>query len=405
MDEQYNNVTYRKPCRTSSLNDLSDMTSNSEKTLFDATMMSIPDSLHDDTDIIKDLSERVKTLAAQLQTAHQEIENLNSENFRLKTDLQNMLKTVNTYKKVCSTPERKSPKTPVSARKRKTVSTNVLKTLHNNCTDNPSQSPRDCAQKLTTTHDKETQTISFSNTQTVNKPPKECTSLINTDKKSPFSELENNIDAKRKQKKKLCILSSYKSKWSLSLTEDVFSDYFHFCNYVTQNGTIKELLRNIENKLKDFTLNDYCIIFIGENDIKTESNHIEVIKILRESIKNVTHTNIIISLPTYIAGAPIYNFKIEMFNNLLHLDIQNNNYAYLFDSNRDISMEMLSQTTGKINKLGMKNIYDCIMKNIIVDWCTFDQIDKNKINCEKLNNTSTNSLTIDENKPIRQFFL
>lgn len=403
MDEQYNNITYRRPGRTGSLNDLTNLSSTSEKSLLDATMMSLPDSsLHDHTDVINNLSERVKTLTVELQSAHQEIENLNSENFRLKTDLQNMLKTVNTYKKVCSTPERRSPKTPVSVRKIKTVSNNELRTQNNNIKTSSLQSPRDCVQRLTTMHNKETQTVCYSHTQTVNKPNKESRSLLN--KKSSYSELADNKEAKRKQKKKLCILSSSKSKWSLSLTEDVFSDYFNFCNYVYQNGTIKEVLGNIKSKLKDFTLNDYCIIFIGENDIKAERNQIDVITTIRESLKNVTHTNKIICLPTYIAGAPIYNFKVDMFNNLLYLDIQNHDYAYMFDSNRDLSMEMLSQTTGKINKAGMKHIYDCIMENIIVDWSTVDEIDKNVINGEKLKTITTNSQEIDKS-PNTQLFL
>ncbi|KAJ8719730.1 hypothetical protein PYW08_011905 [Mythimna loreyi] len=48
MDFGSNNITYRnKPRRTSSLTDLSDVINNSEKTILDTTMMSIPDSFHD----------------------------------------------------------------------------------------------------------------------------------------------------------------------------------------------------------------------------------------------------------------------------------------------------------------------------------------------------------------------
>ncbi|KAH9635587.1 hypothetical protein HF086_012256 [Spodoptera exigua] len=71
-------------------------------------MLSIPDSLTDNSDLIKNLKEQINNLKTELSSAHQEIENLSMENFRLKSDLQNMIKTSNTFKKICSTPTRKT---------------------------------------------------------------------------------------------------------------------------------------------------------------------------------------------------------------------------------------------------------------------------------------------------------
>ena len=101
------NITYRRP-RTSSLSDLSNIMDNNEKTIFDTTMLSLPDSCHENSGSISELTEQNKTLATKLLSAHQEIENLNNENFRLKSDLQNMIKTINTYKGICSTPDKKA---------------------------------------------------------------------------------------------------------------------------------------------------------------------------------------------------------------------------------------------------------------------------------------------------------
>lgn len=61
MDSPTDNITYRKPCRSSSLttSNLSNITNSSEKAILDATMMSIPDSLHDN---IGDLHEQIKNV-------------------------------------------------------------------------------------------------------------------------------------------------------------------------------------------------------------------------------------------------------------------------------------------------------------------------------------------------------
>ncbi|CAG5013641.1 unnamed protein product [Parnassius apollo] len=121
--DSFDNVTYRKRQTTGSLDSivgLSISTDEHEKSILETTMMSLPDSLHNDSnnDIINSLNEEIKILKMQLMSAHQEIENLNCENFRLKSDLQKSLKTVETYKNICVTPDRKN-NTSSSFRKKK----------------------------------------------------------------------------------------------------------------------------------------------------------------------------------------------------------------------------------------------------------------------------------------------
>lgn len=82
-------------CKTSSLNNISNI--HEEASIFDSTMMSLPDSYHNNSQTFHDLNERIKILTNDLLSANQEIENLNSENFRLKADLQNSLKIIKQY--------------------------------------------------------------------------------------------------------------------------------------------------------------------------------------------------------------------------------------------------------------------------------------------------------------------
>lgn len=108
-------------------------------------------------------------------------------------------------------------------------------------------------------------------------------------------------------------------------------------------------------------MNDYCIIFVGEQDLINSDNSINLVNYIRESLLNITHTNKIICVPTYVCGALIYNYKVEMFNNLLTMDMQSNNYAYIFDTNRDLTLDMFSYHSGKITKYGIKNVFVSLM--------------------------------------------
>lgn len=106
---------------------------------------------------------------------------------------------------------------------------------------------------------------------------------------------------------------------------------------------------------------------IGEKDFKSAGNHIELIYLIKESLMLITHTNVIVCCPTYVRGALIHNYRVELFNNLLHFDIQNNNYAYFFDTNHDLTLDMFSYRTGKLNRMGTKRIFDSIFDRLIID--------------------------------------
>ncbi|KAF9424566.1 hypothetical protein HW555_000377 [Spodoptera exigua] len=318
-----NNITQRKPLKVNSLTDLSSITN--EKSIFDTTMMSIPDSLNDDSDTINNLIEQNKKLTVELLSAHQEIENLNNENFRLKSDLQEMIRKSNTCNKICSTPSKKC---------------------------------------VTPTHKQKILNL--------NQYAHHISTSVNN-QNSSTKEQNKNICMKTKERNKLCIISSEKIRGSLSVTEDVFSNHFDFCHYIMPNCNVKQITSDIEQKLKGFTIKDYCLLFIGQNDVRFESEHINAINALKESLQKIKHTNVVICAPTCIRGAPIYNFKAEMFGKLLRLDLLNNDYAYLFDTNYDLSLEMFSNTTGKINKDGLRNIYNRIMDNILIDLSLLDK--------------------------------
>lgn len=116
------NITTRKPRRANSLDHL--FTNNS--TLLDTTMKSLPSTSMNDSATIINLNETVRRLTMELQSAHQEIENLNIENFRLKVDIGEFQKIIDTYKKIISSDLKDM--TPTTSRKRNLIRTTCTST-------------------------------------------------------------------------------------------------------------------------------------------------------------------------------------------------------------------------------------------------------------------------------------
>lgn len=79
---------------------------------------------------------------------------------------------------------------------------------------------------------------------------------------------------------------------------------------------------------------------------------------IRETLSNITNTNIIVITPIYNYAKPLYNYRVEIVNNILSHDILSHNYGYLLDSNKDLTLNMFSLTTGKIKSSSVKNILE-----------------------------------------------
>lgn len=123
-------VTFRKPQRTSSLNDISTNTHNS--TLFDTTVFSLPNSSINETQISKEYQDKINTLEQQLKSANQEIENLSLDVSKLNRELEKAQKTIDLFKRLGTANTHSS--TPLSLRKCKSKKTK--QTSSTNCTPN-----------------------------------------------------------------------------------------------------------------------------------------------------------------------------------------------------------------------------------------------------------------------------
>ncbi|XP_061725415.1 uncharacterized protein LOC133531299 [Cydia pomonella] len=340
---------------------------------------SCPDLRSVTEDTLKDHKNTIANLETRLQTAEEEINNLILENGTLKKVLEEREQTIKKLTHICSSPadsikKKKRNRKNLSSIKMDVSQTEVItsddKIEHIQSDTNQSeasgsisppvrcyqtdQSPSryDQADQPPDRHDQADHPPDRH--AQADQPNQEPTS---TPVKQISESSKCTVKAAGNEKQvKLCILSNHHKKLrTLQAIQSTFDQDADFCHYTVPNGGIKALLSNLDNKLKHFTLNDYCIIFLGENDISRSECTITLVNYLRETLKKITHTNKIICLPTYVCGALIYNYKVEMFNNLLTMDMQTNNYAYIFDTNRDLTLDMFSYSSGKIMKRGIRS--------------------------------------------------
>jgi hypothetical protein len=253
------NITQRvhrhRPLKSSSLTDLC------EETLFETTMMSLPNSTLNESLDTAELHKKIKTLTEQLDntnqelnSAHLEIENLNSENFRLKMDLNKSLTTIENYKRVSITDQ--IIETPLSGRKkRKNKQNNSISSTSKSLTALQSERIQDrCEPTISNSRD---------------------SSHILSVKKTSETE-------KSDTKRKLCILSNRHYSGTLDCIKDTFSNEFEYCRCLLPNSRINQLFMNLKNRLLEFTMNDYCLIILGESDFKYNIVFFELINVIRD---------------------------------------------------------------------------------------------------------------------------
>jgi hypothetical protein len=134
---------------------------------------------------------------------------------------------------------------------------------------------------------------------------------------------------------------------------------FNYCHFLTPGGGIRQLLRQTENCVKKLTAADYLVIQIGEEDFEENEDYLNLVQQITDTLYPINYTNIIILCPTYICGRPIYNSKIETFNRLMLNNLRFHERHVSYDSNLELSYDMFSVKTGRLNNHGMeKIIYD-----------------------------------------------
>lgn len=365
-----NNITIRNKKSSEPKNPISPTTINnlnsSDMSFLsgESRVRSLPDlsniQLNED---ITELQQTIADLRTQLESAHNEIENLILEKNKLAAKLTEKEHKVTQLIRICSSPTKstKKIKTKSNERDRKnTISQNSTK----------EKTPSD---------------------QTIKPNRKPLTSSLN------------------RQLPKMCILSTNNRNNILKIAQDTFRDIYKMCHYCTPHSHTLAMLDDLSSKILNYTMNDFCIILISENDFVTTKNYFNLIIKLRNIIQNVRHTNVILCLPTYRIGrySNMYNWRVEHFNNLLYLDLLTHEHAYLLDSNKNVVYDysMFNRKNGTLNDFGYHTIFKDLSNYInecFNNYTNDINSDNNLDNLENFNNYYNND--IDDIEPINQNF-
>lgn len=341
----FENITFRKNKSMNKSKSTDDEHSSSSLMIDGANNNSMPELSEGDNNEVRELQLQIEELNLKLIAANEEINILRIENADLKT---------NTTRKCLETPNLNSSVSYSS----------TISTLQQNLAELEDQLKE--ARNEIDTLNKQISTLQEVLQYKQNYDFDFLTSTHNINTRTIHNET-NRFIKKNKQTDKIYILSNNQRNKILSIAQNTFPNNYEVCHYLLPNYNTVQMIQNIESKLCGFTMNDFCIIMIGEEDFRTTRDYHSVISKLKETLQKVKHTNVIICAPTYKYGiASMYNWRVENFNNKLYLDILANEYAYFLDSNKNLkcSYEMFHQNKGTINNHAMSIICKDILEFI-----------------------------------------
>lgn len=337
------NITFRRTRTQSDSNVDNDDSRNVTSQTLDCTTNSLPDmSENEDVETLNILKNEIERLKSELQSAHKEIDELSLENGNLKQSNAELLEINKKYKVLCSSPVGNKFRTPkkntlTNRQAKKTPTSSTLENIKKNIKNTPH--------------------ITDIDTESTKKIPSLC-------KNSP-STYSTSL------KRNMCVVSSELSNRIYSMSEGTHLRNYNMCHYRTPKCGIEYILKNLESKVRNFTSSDYCIIIIGEDDFKKTNKYIELVTLIREKLLQLNHTNFIICLPTfkYMDNSNImFNSRIDTFNNLIYMDVQTYNYAFILDSNLNLpyTHDTYNHWYGNLNNKGF-SIVISDLQDLILD--------------------------------------
>jgi hypothetical protein len=282
---------------------------------------------------LEDMGKILKELREKLQSADNEIEKLLTENSQLKKQLKSREIEINKLKDICKSTIKIRSSRKVSKKGNK----NRLNFSQETESDGASNMNNSCA-----VEDRSTQV------------PK----TFPVGKHIPPAKIVND----KLEKNKLCVISNGSRYKLLNIAISNFQNS-EICHYSSPGGGLVHLFEGLETKLQNYTLKDYCLIFISDKDFITSCNYARKVSFIKNKLQMIHHTNVIICLPTFKYGPYInfFNQRIEAFNRLLYLDNAENEYAFILDSNKNLnySSKMFNRY-GFANRLALSTIFSDI---------------------------------------------
>lgn len=316
--------------------------------------------------VLDEMKQTIDALKDKLESADQEIQNLLAENSTLSKRLAESELRIDQLTHICKSTSKKQYKKKLNCNS--AVSTNNL----DFSTDAEEQRQNSSASNMKNTQRLSIQAKHCSDDANLHQlkhtsPPTDTGSQC----RAPLDGVSIGGD-KSIKKNRICMLSTNIYNPLYKLADQVLGSEYYICHYLYPNVRAQHLLHNIEAKLTDLTKDDYCMIFIGEEDFNETQNYAQLIRTIRNRLKNLTHTNVIVCSPTFKLDnySKMYNSRLETFNYLLYNDNCEHEYAYLLDSNRSLSYDysMFRYGSGRVSNYGIKSIlYDISTYIMIIE--------------------------------------
>lgn len=334
------------PCVNS--NNTTDSIMSADSTLNHSCSDTCTDS-REDINIIEELRTKITCLESKLESAENEIERLVIENHSLRDEVSKRDAKIHQLSRLCRpSPNHKDDKSTELSK------AETSKLNGESCINYPTPKGGDRR----------------SNTQTVPAKSKSKHTQVSTSKNTEFIPTTESLDDthsipitkdEKSEKHRISLLSTRRANKVLQIAQRSLDGNCDLCHYLLPNRGIRQLLEGIDAKVADFTLEDYCVIFIGEDDFNDYENYSELVIFIRNTLLKNQHTNILICSPTFKYGTHdtyVFNSRVETFNHLLCADINIHKYGYLLDSNVNLTYDssMFFKSSGTVNNRGMAQL-------------------------------------------------
>lgn len=351
------NITIRKKHSNISLSE----------SIFETTAMSMPDISLQDSEAVSNLHIEIENLKLQLQSAHQEIDSLLSENNQLKYDLDKSTKVVELLKKVrmgeakCSTPgslkrkSRNQTSTPVRMR----LEFNSMVTPQNHACNSQDvkEDTHSLQQEAKTSRNKQSPAIVEQKTQLEHS---ECN--MDTRSESQHCYIGNTICSKTKcvlssesppvmtanNKHRVIILGDGQGRGLRNVLQNLLGSAYDVVSYLKPGAEMSKILEYSMNEISTFTKSDYVIILGGCCDKNPYNIDIN----LHRWLSSTANTNVIISeVPSnrFLNESKInylLRFICKKYKNVLFMDMNYTRFppsrrSYVLNLARSLLKEIL----------------------------------------------------------------
>lgn len=311
------------------------------------------------------MDERIASLQEKLQSAEREIENLLLENSTLKNTINEYSTKINKVTHICATTPKNSPKSgkkSLNNTQKHCDPTDVLN-IRKQVSHPLALACSSCASETAVQTDSLPKKYKMKKTLT----PNNTEDKPEAGKQNPVSNVpQKSGNLHHSNKDNLLILSSNNKNKIINIIRDnnCFKN-FSYCHHVFPGAGVRQLFEDLTTRLCNMTMKDYCVIILGEEDFKKVTDVNALVIHIREVVKSIHFTNIVLSCPTFICNRPLYNERVERFNYLLFNDLGNHSKNFfVYDCNTNLEFDMFSVWNGRLNNRGMKNIIENLQYNI-----------------------------------------